>query len=154
MPSASISSNFASKAKNVQILNMSKFTLFGDQTFRGRICKIKLAEISRTYLNKHYGVKIISIGPFVWKYLPKICSFRRLFYDVKNAKTVPISWRCENDGFIMTHKLKTETFSLQIVHSGGVIFLPLTPLYSFVTFHLKSANFGIFLPPKIGNQGQ
>ena len=65
--SASISSNFASKAKNVQILHMSRFTLFGDQTFRGRICKIKFAEISRTCLNKHFGVKIISIDQFVCK---------------------------------------------------------------------------------------
>ena len=63
----SISSNFASKAKNVQILNMSRFTPFGDQTFRALICKIKLAEISRTYLNKHFGVKFISIGQFVCK---------------------------------------------------------------------------------------
>ena len=36
----------------------------------------------------------------------------------------------------MTHKLKTETFSQKIEHSGGVILLPLTPLFSFVTFHL------------------
>ena len=50
---------------------------------------------------------------------------------------MPISWRRENDGFIMTHKLKTETFSQKIDHSGGVILLPLTPLFSFVTFHLK-----------------
>ena len=65
--SVSISSNFVSKAKNVQILDMSRFMLFGDQMFRVRICKIKLAEISRTYLNKHFGVKIISIGQFVCK---------------------------------------------------------------------------------------
>ena len=65
--SALISSNFAPKAKNEQILNMSRFTLFGDQTFRGCIYKIKLAEISRTYLNKHFGVKIISIGQLVCK---------------------------------------------------------------------------------------
>ena len=136
MSSGSISSNFASKAKNVQILNMSRFTVFGDQTFRARICKIKLAEISRTYLNKHFGVKFISIGQFVCKWLLKICSFIRLFDDVKNAKTMPISWRRKNDGFIMTHKLKTETFSQKIEHFGGVILLPLTPLFSFVTFHL------------------
>ena len=37
----------------------------------------------------------------------------------------------------MTHKLKTETFSQKIELSGGVIVLPLTPLFSFVTFHLK-----------------
>ena len=37
----------------------------------------------------------------------------------------------------MTHKLETETFSQKIEHSGGVILLPLTPLFSFVTFHLK-----------------
>ena len=40
----------------------------------------------------------------------------------------------------MIHKLKTETFSQKIEHSGGVIVLPLTPLFSFVTFHLKSEN--------------
>ena len=67
MSSGSISRNFSSKAKNVQILNTSRFMLFGDQTFRGRICKIKLAEISTTYLNKHFGVKIISVGQFVCK---------------------------------------------------------------------------------------
>ena len=38
----------------------------------------------------------------------------------------------------MTRKLKRETFSQKIEHSGGVIVLPLTPLFSFVTFHLKS----------------
>ena len=54
---------------------------------------------------------------------------------------MPISWRRENDGFIMTHKLKTETFSQKIENSGGVIFLPLAPLFSFVTFHLKSMYF-------------
>ena len=37
----------------------------------------------------------------------------------------------------MTHKLKTETFSHNIEHSGSVIVLPLTPLFSFVTFHLN-----------------
>ena len=37
----------------------------------------------------------------------------------------------------MTHKLKTETFSQKIEHSGGVNFLPLTPIFSFVSFHLK-----------------
>ena len=46
--SASISSNLASMAKNVQILNMSRFAIFGDKTFRGHICKIRLAEINRT----------------------------------------------------------------------------------------------------------
>ena len=50
---------------------------------------------------------------------------------------MPIAWRRENDGFIMTHKLKTETLSQKIEHSGGVIVLPLTPLFSFVTFHRK-----------------
>ena len=50
---------------------------------------------------------------------------------------MPISWRRKNDGFIMTYKLKTETFSQKIEHSGGVIVLPLTPLFSFVTFHLN-----------------
>ena len=64
---ASISSNFVSKAENVQILNTSRFTLFGNQMFHGGICKIKLAEVSRTYLNKHFGVKIISIVQFVCK---------------------------------------------------------------------------------------
>ena len=29
----------------------------------------------------------------------------------QNAKTMPISWRRKKDGFIMKHKLKTETFS-------------------------------------------
>ena len=51
---------------------------------------------------------------------------------------MPISWRRENDGFIMTHKLKTETLSQKIEHSGGAFVLPLTPLFRFVTFHLKS----------------
>ena len=37
----------------------------------------------------------------------------------------------------MTYKLKTETFSQKIEHSGGVIVLPLTTLFSFVSFHLK-----------------
>ena len=41
----------------------------------------------------------------------------------------------------MTHKLKTETFSQKIEHSGGVILLPLTPLFSFVTFHLNTVKF-------------
>ena len=50
---------------------------------------------------------------------------------------MPISWRRENDGFIMTHKLKTETFSQKIEGSGDVIVLPLIPLFSFVTFHLN-----------------
>ena len=54
---------------------------------------------------------------------------------------MPISWRRENDGFIMTHKLKTETFSQKIENSGGVIVLPPAPLLSFVTFHLKSMYF-------------
>ena len=40
----------------------------------------------------------------------------------------------------MTHKLKTETFSQKIEGSGGVTVLPLTPLFSFVTFHLKGVN--------------
>ena len=35
---------------------------------------------------------------------------------------MPISWRRENDGFIMTHKLKTEMFSQKIEYSGGVFF--------------------------------
>ena len=65
-----------------------------------------------------------------------MCSFRRLFDDVKNAKTMPISWRRENDGFIMTHKLKTEMFSQKIEYSGGVFFWPLTQ-FSFVSFHLN-----------------
>ena len=37
----------------------------------------------------------------------------------------------------MTHKLKTKLFSQKIEHSGGVFFWPLTPLFSFVTFHLN-----------------
>ena len=37
----------------------------------------------------------------------------------------------------MTHKLNTEMFSQKIEYSGGVFFWPLTPLFSFVTFHLK-----------------
>ena len=37
----------------------------------------------------------------------------------------------------MTHKLKTEMFSQKIEYSGGVFFWPLTPLFSFVSFHLK-----------------
>ena len=40
----------------------------------------------------------------------------------------------------MTHKLKTETFPQKIKHSGGVCFGPITPLFSFVTFHLKPNN--------------
>ena len=39
----------------------------------------------------------------------------------------------------MIHKLKTETFSQKTEHSGDVILLPLTPLFSFVTFHLKES---------------
>ena len=42
----------------------------------------------------------------------------------------------------MTCKLVKETFSQKTEHFGGVIFVPLTPLFSFVTFHLKS-NFTI-----------
>ena len=37
----------------------------------------------------------------------------------------------------MTHNLKTEMFSQKIEYSGGVFFGPLTPLFSFVSFHLK-----------------
>ena len=37
----------------------------------------------------------------------------------------------------MTHKLKTEIFSQKIEYSGGVFLWPLTPLFSFVSFHLK-----------------
>ena len=37
----------------------------------------------------------------------------------------------------MTHKLKTEMFSKKIEYSGGVFLWPLTPLFSFVSFHLK-----------------
>ena len=40
----------------------------------------------------------------------------------------------------MTHNLKTGTFSQKTGHSGGVILLPLIPLFSFVTFHLKKYN--------------
>ena len=53
--------------------------LYGDQTFRGRIYKIKLAEISRIYLNKHFGVKIISIGQFVVKIIAKSMQFEEAF---------------------------------------------------------------------------
>ena len=42
----------------------------------------------------------------------------------------------------MTHKLKTETFSEQIEHFGGVIVFALTSLFSFVTFHLNK-NFSL-----------
>ena len=42
----------------------------------------------------------------------------------------------------MTHKFKTETFSQKIEYSGGVFFGTLTPLFSFVTFHLKR-NWGL-----------
>ena len=38
----------------------------------------------------------------------------------------------------MTHKLKTEKFSQKIEYSGGVFFWPLTPLFSFVIFHLNT----------------
>ena len=41
----------------------------------------------------------------------------------------------------MTHKLKTETFSQKIERSDGVIVLPLTSLFSFVTFYLKACIF-------------
>ena len=37
----------------------------------------------------------------------------------------------------MTHKLKTEMVSQKIEYSGGVFFWPLTPLFSFVSFHLN-----------------
>ena len=37
----------------------------------------------------------------------------------------------------MTHKLKTEMFSQKIEYSGGVFLWALTPLFSFVSFHLK-----------------
>ena len=43
----------------------------------------------------------------------------------------------------MTHKLKTEMFSQKIEYSGGVFFWSLTPLFSFVSFHLKSHNHNI-----------
>ena len=60
-----------------------------------------------------------------------------LYLFVCFNKTMPISWRRENDGFIMTTKLKTETSSQKMEYYGGVIVLPLTPLFSFVTFHLN-----------------
>ena len=44
----------------------------------------------------------------------------------------------------MTHKLKTEMFSQKIEYSGGVFFCPLTPLFSFVSFHLKARVFPIY----------
>ena len=50
----------------------------------------------------------------------------------------------------MTHKLKlkTETLSQKIEHSGGAFVLPLTPLFSFVTFHLKvDRTFGLIRNP-------
>ena len=53
------------------------------------------------------------------------------------ASKTPKPCRRENDGFIMTYKLKTETFSQKIEHSSGVILLPLTPLFSFVTFDIN-----------------
>ena len=34
-------------------------------------------------------------------------------------------------------------FAQKIEHAGGVIILPLTPLFSFVTFHLKVKNIDI-----------
>ena len=37
----------------------------------------------------------------------------------------------------MTYKLKTEMFSQKIEYSGGVFFWTLTPLFSFVSFHLN-----------------
>ena len=37
----------------------------------------------------------------------------------------------------MTHKLETEMFSQKIEYSGDVFFWPLTPLFSFVSFHLN-----------------
>ena len=46
----------------------------------------------------------------------------------------------------MTHKLKTEMFSQKIEYSGGVFFWPLTPLFSFVSFHLKLAIAKPFMP--------
>ena len=51
----------------------------------------------------------------------------------------------------MTHTLKTEMFSQTTEHSGGVILLPLTPLFSFVTFHLKGNNSAKFLQSLICN---
>ena len=58
---------FRLKGKKCTNFTYVQITLFGDQTFRGRICKIKHAEISRTCLNKHFGVKNISIDQFVCK---------------------------------------------------------------------------------------
>ena len=42
--------------------------------------------------------------------------------------TMPISWRRKNDRFIMTHKLKTETFFKKIEHSSGVIVFAPNPV--------------------------
>ena len=46
----------------------------------------------------------------------------------------------------MTHKLKTEMFSQKIEYSGGVCFWPLTPLFSFVSFHLRALHHGLSEP--------
>ena len=43
----------------------------------------------------------------------------------------------------MTHKLKTEMFSQKIEYSGGVFLWALTPLFSFVSFHLKFVLYSI-----------
>ena len=50
---------------------------------------------------------------------------------------MPISRRRKTNGFIMTPKPKTELFSQMIENFGSVIFVSLTPVFSFVTFHLK-----------------
>ena len=42
--------------------------------------------------------------------------------DVKNAKTMSISWRYKNDRFIMRHKRKAETFFRKIEFSADVQF--------------------------------
>ena len=46
--------------------------------------------------------------------------------DVKNAKTMSISWRDKNEGFIMRRKLKTEMFFRKIEFFTDVKFLSLT----------------------------
>ena len=57
--------------------------------------------------------------------------------DVKNAKTMSISWRYKNDRFIMRYKRKAETFFRKTDFSTDVQFLSLTAILSFVVFHLK-----------------
>ena len=71
------------------------------------------------------------------KVIAKTCTFMRINNDVKNAKTMSISGRYKNDIFIMRHKRKAETFFRKIEFFTDVHFLSLTPILSFVVFHLK-----------------